>query len=133
MARKFAVSLNERDNEESTWITGIDESGMLPAHVLKEALRAHFGTTREVKSRATSDDVVAGLSMTIEAINAGFAMLAARLDRISVAPAPHQDTPELPPTMEDKPVEWETIDPEVPTPFLRGIKKVARPGMRFHD
>jgi len=132
VARKFAVSLNEHDSEESTWITGIDDSGMLPAHVLKEALRAYFGTTREAQARATNDDVVAWLSTMVDATNAGFAMLADKMQNINVVQTP-QETPELPPSVADAAVIWEEIDPNVPTPFLRGIKKVARPGMRLQD
>jgi len=70
--------------------------------------------------------------MVIAALNDGFSRVVKKLDNISVMQAP-QGTPELPPTMTDKSVEWETIDPEVPTPFLRGIKKVARPGMRLES
>jgi len=94
VAKKFAVSLNDNDAEEHTWIVGIESSGMLPAHLLKEALRAYFGTTREVQARATNDDVVAWLEALVshtqamhEATVSGFATLADRLQNISVVQA----------------------------------------------
>jgi len=124
---KLSVSLNDNDAEECEWVNGIASSGMIPAHVLKEALRAYFGTTREASNVVTTGDVV-------DAINAGFAMLSDRLQNITVAQVPRQETPELPPTMTDTPVEWEAIDPNADTPFLKGVREMGkRPAMRLHD
>jgi len=95
-------------------------------------LRAKSHLRSDVSTRETAN-APADFSVVIAALNDGFSRVVEKLDNISVTKVPQPDRPELPTTMIDKPVEWETIDPEVPTPFLRGIKKVARPGMRLHD
>jgi hypothetical protein len=129
---KFAVSLNDNDAEEAQWVNGIVDSGMIPAHLLKEALRYYFGTTRPETVTATTSDVV-------QAINEGFATMAKLLQNISVVQASipqsaEYGTPELPPTMTDATVEWEEINPNDNTPFLQGVRKMgARPAMRLES
>ena len=80
---KFAVSLNDNDPEERAWIDSIASSGMIPAHVLKAALRAYFGTSR-------SEDSVVTTAHVVEAINTGFAMLADKLDNVRLSNAPDE-------------------------------------------
>jgi len=124
MARKFGVSLNENDPEEGDWIAGIDESGMMPAHVLKAALRLYFGTSRNEQERTTTGDVV-------DAINAGFAMLARKLDNVIVEPRQRpQDVERRDP--DDEPSD---DDLELDDTFIADLRRVAsgRPGMRMES
>lgn len=123
MAHKFAVSLNENDAEERQWIEGIANSGMIPAHVLKEALRVYFETSRDVDGVVTTAHVV-------EAINAGFAMLGKKLDNIRMAPIARQTTLEIARQQE---VEVTEDDLELSQVFVSALKKAARPGMRLQD
>ena len=95
-------------------------------------LRAKSLLRSDVSTHETANAPV-DFDMVIAALNDGFSRVVEKLDNIRVVQEQQQDTPDLPPTMIDKSVEWETIDPEVPTPFLRGIKKVARPGMRLES
>ena len=124
MARKFGVSLNENDPEEGEWVNGIDESGMLPAHVLKAALRVYFGTSPYEPERATNSDVV-------DAINAGFAMMAQKLDNVSM------ETKERPAGVARRESGEALTDEEktgLSTEALVALKtKVARPGMRLEQ
>lgn len=120
---KFAVSLNDNDAEERQWIEGIANSGMIPAHVLKEALRAYFKTSRDVDGVVTTAHVV-------EAINAGFAMLGKKLDNIRAAPIARQVTTEIARQQE---VEVTEDDLELSQVFVSALKKAARPGMRMEE
>jgi len=95
-------------------------------------LRAKSLLRSDVSTHETANAPV-DFDMVIAALNDGFSRVVEKLDNIRVVQEQQQDTPDLPPTMIDKSVEWETIDPEVPTPFLRGIKKVARTGMRLES
>lgn len=118
--RKFAVSLNDADPEEWQWIEGIDASGMIPAHLLKEALRIYFGTTRPVE--VTTGDVV-------EAINAGFAMLANKLDNIRAAPISAQSRGV---DYDVQDAEDQLLDTGMTPAALTALKtKVFKPGMRL--
>lgn len=63
---------------------------------------------------------------------AAIAALSRKIDRLSMG-QPANEAHKLPETMKDTPVEWESIDPDDKTPFLRGIVNGARPGMRLDD
>jgi len=115
------------------------QHGISQGQVIRDALvaYAHMQAQPSIEKApiayATADN-----SDVVQAINEGFATMAKLLQNISVVQASvpqsaEYGTQELPPTMTDATVEWEAIDPNVPTPFLRGIKKVAKPGMRLES
>jgi len=110
------------------------QHGISQGQVIRDALvaYAHMQAQPSIEKAPIAYATVDN-SDVVRAINEGFATMAKLLQNISVVQAPTA-APELPPTMTDKPVEWEEIDPNDNTPFLQGVRKMgARPAMRLES
>jgi hypothetical protein len=75
-------------------------------------------------------DVVQAQADNTEVLSA-IAALSRKMDHLKVQQAATEE--QVLPTTVDTPVEWQKIDPDESTPFLRGVKKIARPGMRLES
>jgi hypothetical protein len=140
MAIKFAVSLNENDEAERKIIDAIAMTGEKPARVIKEALRRYLLDGEDVQTIEECQQAPAAQSDSadvVDAINAGFAMLAELLqDRqvVSAQPAEFGAQDDLRGYETAQDAEDRLIAEGMPEAALLALKtRVFKPGMRLEN
>jgi hypothetical protein len=119
MQKKYHISLNENNDDDVTLIELLDSGS--PSAIIKEALRFYLYADRSSSPERTNEsDTILNL------IDARFDALMSRIAEIRIAAIQNSIDP-----VNNIPVTWEPINPDDNTPFLRGIQKTAKPGMRL--